>query len=93
MTEQLPFHLSLSCIGEVNGNPLQCSCLVESKGNLIEQRDLTFSDFVANYFPYATFTNFVSAVTIEEPPEDTTLKITVDGGPLYGPIEVEKKIK
>ena len=26
-TEQLPFHLSLSCIGEVNGNPLRCSCL------------------------------------------------------------------
>ena len=27
MTEQLPFHFSLSCIGEENGNPLQCSCL------------------------------------------------------------------
>ena len=27
MTERLPFHLSLSCIGEGNGNPLQCSCL------------------------------------------------------------------
>ena len=26
-TEQLHFHLSLSCIGEGNGNPLQCSCL------------------------------------------------------------------
>ena len=26
-TEQLPFHFSLSCIGEENGNPLQCSCL------------------------------------------------------------------
>ena len=26
-TEQLPFHFSLSCIGEVNGNSLQCSCL------------------------------------------------------------------
>ena len=25
-TEQLPFHFSLSCIGERNGNPLQCSC-------------------------------------------------------------------
>ena len=24
--EQLPFHFSLSCIGEGNGNPLQCSC-------------------------------------------------------------------
>ena len=26
-TEQLPFHFSLSCIGEGNGSPLQCSCL------------------------------------------------------------------
>ena len=26
-TEQLPFHFSLLCIGEGNGNPLQCSCL------------------------------------------------------------------
>ena len=26
-TEQLHFHLSLSCTGEGNGNPLQCSCL------------------------------------------------------------------
>ena len=27
ITEQLHFHFSLSCIGEGNGNPLQCSCL------------------------------------------------------------------
>ena len=27
MTEQLHFHFSLSCIGEGNGTPLQCSCL------------------------------------------------------------------
>ena len=27
MTERLPFHFSLSCIGEGNDNPLQCSCL------------------------------------------------------------------
>ena len=26
-TEQLHFHFPLSCIGEGNGNPLQCSCL------------------------------------------------------------------
>ena len=26
-TEGLHFHSSLSCIGEGNGNPLQCSCL------------------------------------------------------------------
>ena len=27
MTEWLDFHFSLSCIGEGNGSPLQCSCL------------------------------------------------------------------
>ena len=27
MTERLHFHFSRSCIGEGNGNPLQCSCL------------------------------------------------------------------
>ena len=27
MAEQLHFHFLLSCIGEGNGNPLQCSCL------------------------------------------------------------------
>ena len=27
MTEQIHFPFSLSCIGEGNGNPLQCSCL------------------------------------------------------------------
>ena len=26
-TERVPFHFSLSCIGEGNGNPLQRSCL------------------------------------------------------------------
>ena len=26
-TERLYFHFSLSCTGEGNGNPLQCSCL------------------------------------------------------------------
>ena len=31
------FHISLSCIGEGNGNPLQCSCLEKSqrRGNLV----------------------------------------------------------
>ena len=32
MTEQLHFHFSLSCIGEGNGNPLQCSCLENARG-------------------------------------------------------------
>ena len=31
MTEKLPFHFSLSCIGEGNDSPLQCSCLVNPR--------------------------------------------------------------
>ena len=31
MTERLHFHFLLSCIGEGNGNPLQCSCLENPK--------------------------------------------------------------
>ena len=27
LTERLHYHFSLSCIGEGNSNPLQCSCL------------------------------------------------------------------
>ena len=35
-TEQLHFHFSLSCIGEGNGNPLQCSCLENPRdGSLV----------------------------------------------------------
>ena len=30
--ERLPFHFSPSCIGEGNGNPLQCSCLENPRG-------------------------------------------------------------
>ena len=36
MTERLHFHFSLSCIGEENGNPLQCSCLEnQGRGSLV----------------------------------------------------------
>ena len=31
-TERLHFHSSLSCIGEGNANPLQCSCLENPRG-------------------------------------------------------------
>ena len=31
-TERPHFHFSLSCIGEGNGNPLQCSCLENPGG-------------------------------------------------------------
>ena len=30
-TERRHFHFSLSCIGEGNGNPLQCSCLEDPR--------------------------------------------------------------
>ena len=30
-TKHLHFHFSLSCIGEGNGNPLQCSCLENTR--------------------------------------------------------------
>ena len=30
-TERLHFHFSLSCIGEGNGNPIQCPCLENPK--------------------------------------------------------------
>ena len=36
-TEQPHFHFSLSCIGEGNGNPLQCSCLENSRVHLANQ--------------------------------------------------------
>ena len=36
MTKQLHFHFSLSCIGEGNGNPLQCCCLENPRdGSLV----------------------------------------------------------
>ena len=56
MTEQLHFHFSLSCIGEGNGNPLQCSCLENPKdggawwksmGSDRLQSCLTLCDFAA----------------------------------------------
>ena len=31
MTQRLHFYFSLSCVGEGNGNPLQCSCLENPK--------------------------------------------------------------
>ena len=31
-TERLHFHFSLSCVGEGNGTPLQCSCLENPRG-------------------------------------------------------------
>ena len=38
MTEWLHFHFSLLCIGERNGNPLQCSCLENPRDRVAQSR-------------------------------------------------------
>ena len=38
MTERLHFHFSLSCIGEGNGNPLQCSCLENPRDGVAQNQ-------------------------------------------------------
>ena len=38
MTERLHFHFSLLCIGEGNGNPLQCSCLENPRDVVAQSR-------------------------------------------------------
>ena len=38
MTERLHFHFSLSCIGEANGNPLQCSCPENPRDGVAQSR-------------------------------------------------------
>ena len=66
---------------------------VSKEGEILDKRSLSLGDFVKGYFPYATFTNWVTGVSVKTPPQGSVLKITVDGGPLYGPIEAEKRIK
>ena len=38
MTERLHFHFPLLCIGEGNGNPLQCSCLENPRDGVAQSR-------------------------------------------------------
>ena len=38
MTERLHFHFSLLCIGEGNGNPLQCSYLENPRDGIAQSR-------------------------------------------------------
>ena len=38
MTERLHFHISLLCIGEGNGNPLQCFCLENPRDGVAQSR-------------------------------------------------------
>ena len=40
-TEQLHFDFSLSCIGEGNGNPLQCFCLENPRDRGRTESDMT----------------------------------------------------
>ena len=65
MTERLHFHFSLSCIGEGNGTPLQCSCLenprdggawwaavygvAQSRTRLKRLSSVVFQDYVEKY--------------------------------------------
>ena len=37
-TERFHFHFSLFCIGEGNGNPLQCSCLENPRDGVAQSR-------------------------------------------------------
>ena len=60
-TERLPFHFSLSCIGEGNGNLLQCSCLENSKDggawwaavHGVEKSQTRLSDFTFTFHFHA----------------------------------------
>ena len=38
VTQRLHFHFSLSCIGEGNGTPLQCSCLESPRDGVAQSR-------------------------------------------------------
>ena len=40
LRQKLHFHFSLSCIGEGNGNPLQCSCLENLRGRGVWRADV-----------------------------------------------------
>ena len=62
------FHFSLSCTGEGNGNPLQCSCLenprdggawwataIGSQRVGRNQSDLTHTQYLISYYSFAIF--------------------------------------
>ena len=76
MTERLHFHFSLSCIGEGNGNPLQSSCLENSRDggawwsafNGVAQSRTRLkglsssSSSIYNIFPRISFSGFHSKI-------------------------------
>ena len=72
--ERLHFHLSLSCLGEGNGNPLQCSCLENPRDggawwaavygvaqSRTRLKQLSSSRLVITFLPRS---NFMAAITI-----------------------------
>ena len=68
-TEQLHFHFSLSCIGEGNGNPLQCSCLETPRdgepGGLPSMGlHMTEATQHVKYFLFLQFLKFLRPYTI-----------------------------
>ena len=76
-TERLHFHFSLSCIGEGNGNPLQCSCLENPRDrgtwwaaiygvtqSPTRLKQLSSSRFIIAFLPRSKCLNFMVAVTV-----------------------------
>ena len=65
MTERLHFHFSLSCIGEGNGNPLQCSCLENPRDCVLVSFGI--SDFLEEISTAATAKSLQSCLTLCDP--------------------------
>ena len=70
MTDRLHFHFSLSCIGEGNGNPLQCSCLENLRDGVAvygvaqswtRLKRLSSSSIIYTY----TYTEYIYSVYLE----------------------------
>ena len=81
-SERLHFRFSLSCIGEGNGNPLQCSCLenprdggawwaavygvAESRTRLKRLRNSSSSGWSCDSLPLLIFTGYVSIQVLRQ---------------------------
>ena len=73
-----PFHFSLSCIGEGNGNPLQCSCLENPRdgGAWAAVCGVTYIDLDNSLFDNdAIILTGVKSATLESP--DSERSVTV----------------
>ena len=60
-TERLDFHFSLSCIGEGNGNPLQCSCLENPR----DTAEATLCDPIDSSLPGSSIHGIFQAKVLE----------------------------